>query len=41
MQLAASAAEMGSLGEGFGAAVAQFHSGSERLVGHLERLDEA
>jgi hypothetical protein len=38
-QLAGSAAEMGALGEGFGAAVAQFHSANEALVGHLSQVD--
>ena len=38
--LAASAAEMGSLGEGFGAAVEQFQSANAQLVQHLALLEE-
>ncbi|MFX8168690.1 hypothetical protein ABTL13_19885, partial [Acinetobacter baumannii] len=38
--LAASAAEMGSLGEGFAAAVAQYQGANAQLVQHLSALDE-
>ena len=38
--IAASAAEMGSLGEGFGAAVAQFQGANAQLVQHLTALEE-
>ena len=41
LQLSASAAEMGSLGEGFAAAVERFHGGSEHLVAHLAQLETA
>ncbi|PTT93375.1 hypothetical protein DBR42_00085, partial [Pelomonas sp. HMWF004] len=37
--LAASAAEMGSLGEGFGAAVAQFEAANAQLLQHLGALE--
>ena len=40
-QLAASAAEMGSLGEGFGVAVERFHASNEQLVAHLGQVDGA
>jgi len=38
--IAASAAEMGSLGEGFGAAVEQFQGANAQLVQHLAALEE-
>lgn len=38
--LAASAAEMGSLGEGFGAAIEQFQGANAQLVQHLAALEE-
>ena len=38
--IAASAAEMGSLGEGFGAAVEQFQGANAQLVQHLTALEE-
>jgi hypothetical protein len=40
VQLSASAAEMGSLGEGFGAAVEQFQGSNAQLVQHLAALEE-
>jgi hypothetical protein len=39
--LAASSAEMGSLGEGFSAGVDQFHTSNERLMTHLAQLETA